>query len=98
MRFREEYNMDLFMETTITFGDSCQLLFRKAAEMLYTDYLNFKNNIAKKSIISDGGTDNSNTLKVEENNNSSVRISIKKNIGNPINKDERNQQKSCGCS
>ena len=41
-KFKEDYNLDLFMETSAKLGTNVQQLFIEAARLLYNDYNKYK--------------------------------------------------------
>ena len=47
-KFKDNYDIDLFMETSAKTGFNTQELFVEAAKILYKDYHNFRPNKKKK--------------------------------------------------
>ena len=41
-KFKEDYNLDLFMETSAKLGTNVQQIFIEAAKLLYNDYNKYK--------------------------------------------------------
>ena len=51
-KFKEDYNLDLFMETSAKLGTNVQQLFIEAARLLYNDYNKYKVRILYNKIES----------------------------------------------
>jgi hypothetical protein len=52
MKFKEDYNLDFFMETSAKTGFNARNIFIEASKVLYKDYIKYKQSDMKKSFIS----------------------------------------------
>ena len=58
-KFKEEYELDLFMETSAKTGYNAQELFIEAAKILYKDYNEYKKSKKHKNNENDNTDENS---------------------------------------
>jgi hypothetical protein len=58
-KFKEEYELDLFMETSAKTGYNAQELFIEAAKILYKDYNEYKKSKKHKDNETDNKDENS---------------------------------------
>ena len=68
-RFKEEKNLDKFIETSAKTGENAQEVLLEAAKLLYKDYLKAKKNIGK---IGDDDKNNGNKLERKKPNNTTT--------------------------
>ena len=64
-KFKEEYELDLFMETSAKTGYNAQELFIEAAKILYKDYNEYKK--SKKHKDNENGNNDENSIGLSEN-------------------------------
>ena len=81
-KFKEEYELDLFMETSAKTGYNAQELFIEAAKILYKDYNEYKK--SKKHKDNENGNNDENSIGLSENGSKKKKkfIQYKENNNN----------------